>query len=325
MSLFDQRTAFKPFEYDVTQFKKAINNSFWLVDEWNFTGDVQDFKTGMSPAERNAIKNALLAISQVEVSVKKFWARLGDHIPKPEIEQVGVTFGESEVRHADAYSHLLDVLDLNADFAEVLKVPAIRNRVDYLNRLIDLSSGTEGDFPTLLAIFTLLVENTSLFSQFAVVKSFNRHRAILKDIDNVVQATQQEEQVHASFGAYLLRIMSEEMPEMFDRSFYGHLTTAMTHAYKVECDIIDWIFEAGDLPFISRESLKEFVKARINAGMRMIGTGEVFEVDQKLLAPLQWFDDELDGEVTTDFFHKRPVTYSTGSQSYQPEDLFDVK
>ena len=322
MSLFTKRAAFKPFEYDVTPFKKAINNSFWLVDEWNFTGDVQDFKTAMSPAEQNAMKNALLAISQVEVSVKKFWARLGDRIPKPEIEQVGVTFGESEVRHADAYSHLLEVLDLNHDFEGVLAVPAIRQRVDYLSRVLEMSNRSDDDFPCLLAIFTLLVENTSLFSQFAIVKSFNRHRAILKDIDNVVQATQQEEQVHAAFGAFLIQIMKEEDPQLFDRSFYGHLNAVMTHAYKVECDIIDWIFEAGDLPFISRESLKEFVKARINSGMQMIGAGDVFEVDQKLLAPLQWFDDELDGEVTTDFFHKRPVTYATGVQSYDPENLF---
>jgi ribonucleoside-diphosphate reductase beta chain len=31
-------------------------------------------------------------------------------MPKPEIGSVGATFAESEVRHQDAYSHLLEVL-----------------------------------------------------------------------------------------------------------------------------------------------------------------------------------------------------------------------
>src|SRR4051812_29389852 len=114
MGIFDKRLAFKPFEYpEILKYKDAINHSYWLVSEWNFVSDIQDFRVCLSDKERNAIKNALLAISQIEVSVKKFWGKLGDRFPKSEFDQVGITFGESEVRHADAYSHLLQVLDLN--------------------------------------------------------------------------------------------------------------------------------------------------------------------------------------------------------------------
>ena len=52
----------------------------------------------------------MLAISQIEVAVKSFWGDLYHRIPKPEIGSVGSTFAESEVRHADAYSHLLEIL-----------------------------------------------------------------------------------------------------------------------------------------------------------------------------------------------------------------------
>lgn len=75
----------------------------------------------------------MLAISQVEVSVKTFWAKLYDRLPKPELANVGMIFAESEVRHSDAYSHLLELLGLNSIFEEIEDIPALNQRVDYLN------------------------------------------------------------------------------------------------------------------------------------------------------------------------------------------------
>ena len=54
----------------------------------------------------------MLAISQIEVAVKSFWGDIYKRMPKPEIGNVGATFAESEVRHADAYSHLIQLLGL---------------------------------------------------------------------------------------------------------------------------------------------------------------------------------------------------------------------
>jgi ribonucleoside-diphosphate reductase beta chain len=157
MAIFDKRVAFKPFEYpQIIQYKEAINHSYWLVSEWNFTSDVQDFNVNLNPVERSAVKNTLLAISQIEVAVKKFWTRLGDRFPKPEFEQVGVTCGESEVRHADAYSHLLQVLNLNDDFTLLLKNPAIQGRVDYLHKYLATSQSADNkDYTKTLTLFSI--------------------------------------------------------------------------------------------------------------------------------------------------------------------------
>ena len=42
--------------------------------EFNFTTDIDDFKTKVSDKEREVIKRAMLAIAQIEVNVKTFWA-----------------------------------------------------------------------------------------------------------------------------------------------------------------------------------------------------------------------------------------------------------
>jgi ribonucleoside-diphosphate reductase beta chain len=324
MGVFDKRVVFKPFEYpEILEYKNAINHSYWLVSEWNFIGDVQDFNVRLSDIEKHVIKNALLAISQIEVSVKKFWTKLGDRFPKAEFEQVGVTFGESEVRHSDAYSHLLQVLGFNDDFAMLLQNPVIQGRVDYLTKYLKGASDNSNENYTLtLTLFSLFIENVSLFSQFVIIKSFNKYKYILKDIDNVVQATQKEEVIHAMFGMALIKIIKKEYPDWFNDEFYEKLYRACKKAYEAECNIIDWIFEKGELDFMSKDTVKEFVKNRFNESLEQIGGKRIFEVDSSILEKLKWFDEEIYAEVNTDFFHKKPVTYSKKVQAINAEDIF---
>jgi ribonucleoside-diphosphate reductase beta chain len=324
MSIFDKRTAFKPFEYpEVVEYKNAINHSYWLVSEWNFMSDIHDFSVRLTDVQRNAIKNAMLAISQIEISVKKFWTRLGDRFPKAEFEQIGVTFGESEVRHADAYSHLLEVLGLNNEFDQLLENPVIQGRVDYLKKYLTGAADNSNEKYTLtLTLFSIFIENVSLFSQFVIIKSFNKHLNCLKDIDNVVQATQKEEVIHALLGVYLIKQIQKEFPEWFNEEFYAKLYRACKKAFESECNIIDWIFEAGELDFLPKDVVKEFVKNRFNESLEMIGGKNVFEVDQEKLEQLKWFNVEILAEVNTDFFHKKPVTYSKKVKPIKAEDLF---
>lgn len=76
--------------------------------EFNFTGDIQDYRTVINDHERHVLTRAMLAISQVGVNVKRFWGELYRYFPKPEMDDVGGTFAESEVRHKDAYPLLLE-------------------------------------------------------------------------------------------------------------------------------------------------------------------------------------------------------------------------
>lgn len=324
MGVFDRRIAFKPFEYpEVVKYKQAINHSYWLVSEWNFISDIQDFKVKLTDTERDIITNALLAISQIEISVKKFWTKLGDRFPKAEFDQVGVSFGESEVRHSDSYSHLLEILGLNSEFDQLLQNPVIQGRVDYLTKYLKGASENSNENYTLtLTLFSIFIENVSLFSQFLIIKAFNKHRNLLKDIDNVVQATQKEELLHAQFGIYLISLIREEFPDWFNDHFYEKLYRACKKAYDAEVKIIDWIFESGELDFLPKELVVEFTKDRFNQSMIAIGGMPVFVVDEEKLKELQWFDEEVYAEVAVDFFHKKSTAYSKRTKAINSGDLF---
>lgn len=311
--IFEHRVRLRPYEYpDLIKYRTAIRTSRWHVEEFDFGEDVQDFKVCLNEKEKNAIKNAMLAISQIEAEgVKTFWSKVYDMFPKPEVSAVGTTFAENEQTHSESYSELLNVLGLNSEFENLLENPVISGRVNYLTKYLRNSGENAKQFYTLkLALFTLFVENVSLFGQFLVIKSFRKHKNLLKSIDNVVLSTQNDELVHAQFGIALIEIVKKENPEWFDENFYHKIELACKKAYDAEEGIIDWMFELGDLEFITAKDVKEFVKRRFNQSLVDIGGKPIFEEDIKSKERTEWFDEEIEAYIRNDFFNTKSRNYN---------------
>ncbi len=325
--IFKRRLNLKPYEYpQLDGYKEAIQHSYWLHTQYNYTSDIQDFKINVSGAERNAIKNAMLAIAQVEVAVKTFWGDLYHRLPKPEVGSVGYTFAESEVRHHDAYSHLLEILGLNAEFEKIEEIPELFQRVDYLADSVMLAkTGSDKDYALSILLFSLFIEHVSLFSQFLIIMSFNKYRNIFKGISNVIEATSKEEQIHGLFGIELINIIREEKPEWFDDKLEKRVYDACREAYRSEEIVIDWIYEQGDLDFLPKETVKEFVKNRLNSSLVSIGYKPLFDVDAVIVEQTDWFDDEIIATKHVDFFVKHNVNYTKKTRSITGDDLFADK
>lgn len=323
-NIFEKRINLKPYEYpDLYEYVNAIRHSYWIHTEFNFTSDIQDFKAQLNSVEKSAIKNTMLAISQIEVAVKSFWGDIYHKMPKPEIGSVGATFAESEVRHHDAYSHLLEILGLNEEFKALKKKPVIMRRVHYLETALKNSKSENiQEYAESILLFSLFIEHVSLFSQFLIIMAFNKHKNMLKGISNVVEATSKEEQIHGDFGIDVIKIIKKENPTWFGEEYNGKIQTICEEAYKAESDIIDWIFEEGELDFLPKAVVNEFIKKRFNDSLESIGIDKIFDVDDTLLAQTEWFDDEIIGTKHGDFFVKRSINYSKRTKSITSDDLF---
>lgn len=322
--IFQKRENLKPYEYpDLLEYKDAIRHSYWLHTEFKFTSDVQDYHVNVTDIERSAFKNAMLAIAQIEVAVKSFWGDVYKKMPKPEIGAVGSTFAESEVRHMDAYSHLLEILGLNNEFKKIHEIPALKKRIDYLNNTLLLAKdeGLEKYAESVL-LFSLFVEHVSLFSQFLIMMSFNKHKDLFKGTSNAVEATSKEEQIHGLFGIEIINIIKKEHPEWFTKDWEGRIIKFCKETYKAEEEIIDWIYESGELDFLPSRNVKEFVKHRLNNSLLSVGLPRIFEVNQVLLEETDWFDNEVIATKHTDFFNKRSINYNKRSTSVTASDLF---
>lgn len=323
-SIFEKRINYKPFEYpEVLDFTEAINKSYWVHSEVDFTADVQDFHSHLSENEKNIIKKSLLAIAQIEVAVKSFWGDLYHHLPKPEFNGLGSTFAECEFRHSEAYSRLLEVLGYNDEFTHLMKVPVIKRRVDYLGKALAF---TKSDKPKpyvfSLVLFSILIENVSLFSQFAIILSFTRFKGVMKNVSNIIGWTSIDEQIHANAGMYIVNKIREEQPELFDNKTIEEIKNIIADSIIVESDILNWIFADGELDDFSKTDLLNFMKFRADESLSNIGLDKIFNISDADYKPLAWFEEEIFANSLDDFFAKRPVDYTKHDKSISASDLF---
>src|SRR5699024_11633664 len=86
---------------------------------------------------------------------------------------VGASFSESEVRHHDAYSHLLEILGLNDEFDRIMEIPALAQLVEHLTQANKYAkTDSDRDFTLSVILFSLFIEHVSLFSQFLIIMAF---------------------------------------------------------------------------------------------------------------------------------------------------------
>lgn len=324
MSIFEEQLSRKPNLYPWTEkFIEAMHNGFWTDKEFSFKSDVQQYKTELTQQERDIIARTLSAVGQIEVAVKTFWAKLGENLPHPALQDLGYVMANTEVIHNNAYERLLSVLDMEDIFEQNLKLDFIEGRVKYLRKYTHkFYKDSKKQYLYALILFTLFVENVSLFSQFYVINWFARYKNVLKDTDQQVKYTRNEENIHALVGMKIINTIRDEHPELFDQELEERIAQEALCAYKAEGKIVDWMINGIHEDNLSAPIVKEFIKNRINNSLEQIGFKTVFNIDNSLIEPTMWFEEELLGNNMTDFFHSRPVEYSKKNQSFDEADIF---
>ena len=78
----------------------------------------------------------------------------------------------------------------------------------------------------------------------------------------------------------------------------------------------------GELEFLSKATIQEFVKNRFNNSLNNIGIANIFEIDVNLIEKTLWFDVEIKSTKEGDFFYKKSIDYSKKTKSVTEDDLF---
>jgi ribonucleoside-diphosphate reductase beta chain len=217
----------------------------------------------------------------------------------------------------------LDVLGYNNEFEQLIHVPVIAKRVAYLSdALAHTKSEDNREYLFSLILFSILIENVSLFSQFAIILSFTRFKGVMKNVSNIIAWTSVDEQVHANAGIYIVNKIKEEFPEFFDEETKSRISGIISNSIQVEAEILDWIFENGELEHITKENLLNFMKYRVDDSLQKIGLQKQFNVSESDYQPMIWFEEEVFANSLDDFFAKRPVEYTKHDKSITANDLF---
>jgi ribonucleoside-diphosphate reductase beta chain len=322
MGLFDERVAYKPFEYPeyYTEGWLKQAQAFWLHTEISMQSDIKDWKEKLNEKEKNLVGNILLGFAQTECAVSDYWTqKVVKWFPKHEIQQMAMMFGSQETVHAVAYSYLNETLKLE-DYEAFLHEPATAERFDNLIAYEGKSSVNIGKS---LAVFSAFAEGVSLYSAFAVLYSFQL-RNLLKGIGQQMKWSVRDESLHSKMGCRLFNHMRKEIPNLLEEC-RDDVITAATAMLKAEEKYIDKMFELGDIENLKAYDLKQFIRKRLNEKLQELGyfdLGQYFAFDENGAANLDWFYHLTGGHTHTDFFAVRPTDYSKANEGEDFEDIW---
>ena len=322
MGLFDERIAYKPFEYPeyYTEGWLKQAQAFWLHTEIPMSGDVKDWNESLTAKEKHLVGNILLGFAQTECAVSDYWTqKVVSWFPKHEIQQMAMMFGSQETVHAVAYSYLNETLKLE-DYEAFLHEPATAERFD---NLVAYDGNDKRGIAKSLAVFSAFAEGVSLYSAFAVLYSFQL-RNLLKGIGQQMKWSVRDESLHSRMGCQLFRHMCEE-----DKSLLEDCRDDIVDAAKIMVELeekyIDKMFEMGDIDGIKSYDLKQFIRKRTNEKLQELGyvdLGSYFSYDEEAAGNLDWFYHLTGGHTHTDFFAIRSTDYSKANEGEDFEDVW---
>ena len=319
MGLFDNRIAYKPFEYPEYYKEGWLKQAqaFWLHTEIPMSGDVKDWNEKLTDSEKNLVGNILLGFAQTECAVSDYWTqKVVGWFPKHEIQQMAMMFGSQETIHAVAYSYLNETLGLE-DFEAFLHEPATADRFD---NLVSYDGTDPIGIAKSLAVFSAFAEGVSLYSAFAVLYSFQM-RNLLKGIGQQMKWSVRDESLHSKMGCRLFNHMCEEK-ELLRKACKPHILEAAEVMIELEEKYIDKMFEMGDLENLKAEDLKQFIRKRANEKLVELGYTGIFEYDEEKAKNLDWFYHLTGGHTHTDFFAIRPTDYSKANEGEDFENIW---
>lgn len=315
MSLLDQRSTYKPFEYDQAYiFWQRQQQAHWLHTEVNMTSDVNDWKLGLTEAERSLIGHVLKGFTQFELCINEYWSsQVSQWFKKPEIQMMAHTFAAFESIHAVSYAYLNDSLGLT-DYEAFLHDPTTKAKID---RLIDTGGKSKADIARSLAIFSAFNEGVNLFSSFAILLNFKRFNK-MKGLGTIIEFSVRDESLHSEAGCWLFRTFISEYPEVWTDDMKKDIYDAARLTVSLEDDYIEQAFAGGPIEGIDKDDLKQYIRFRANTKLLDLGLKKNWKnVDMTAVSRItSFFDPMVSGTQLTDFFSGRSTNYSKGVISF---------
>lgn len=305
------------FDYpDMLKFESMQIDNFWHPNEPKVEKDLHQLKTELTPTEFHGVITTLKLFTLYELIVgKEYWlGRFSRMFPRPEFQRVASINGMTELNiHAPFYNKVNEILRLNTDefYASYVDDAALKERMDFIDKLVSVKGGLKEDLVS-LAIFSL-IEGAILYSSFAFLSHFqsngkNRLGAIVSGIS----FSTRDENCHHLAGAAAFQLAIKESKEeglLTDddiADIYKQVQEAGLVLGEHEDRIIDMIFEKGSIDGVTKVSLGNFVKSRIDLCLDNQGISKIYHIKYNPIA--KWFYQNISMPTLHDFF------VNTGSQ-----------
>ena len=309
MNLLEEREYYKPFSYPwaFENYKKQ-QQMHWLPDEVPLQDDIKDYNQKLSADERLLIDNIFRFFTQADVDVCCGYAK--HYLPtfkQPEVRMMLVSFAAMEAVHQEAYSLLLETLGKSdEEYQMFTEIQAMSDKHDYLT---DFNMRDEHEMAKTMAVYSGFTEGVQLFSSFAILLNLPRHN-LMKGMGQIVTWSIRDETLHVEGMSKLFRTFIHERPHLWTDKLKYEVYCAAERVVELEDNFIDVCFEGADIPDLTADEVKEYIRFIANRRLDQLGLEPIYDVQKN---PLTWLDTMLNAVEHMNFFEGRATEYSKAS------------
>ena len=311
--LTDERTAFKPFDYPwAYNAWLQHEQSHWLHTEVPMLEDVKDWKNKLSQNEKDFLTHIFRFFTQGDIDVAGGYVNnYLPYFPQPEVRMMLLGFAAREALHIAAYSHLIETLGMpETTYSEFLSYQEMKDKHDYV---LDLStqSGDRATTATHIAVFSAFTEGMQLFSSFIMLLNFPR-QGKMKGMGQIITWSIVDETQHAESMIKLFRTYIEENKEIWNDDLKSKIYSIAEKMVELEDKFIDLAFKMGEMPGLSAEDVKTYIRYIADRRLISLGLKGIFKVKKN---PLPWVEEMINAPTHTNFFENRATDYAKGALS----------
>jgi ribonucleoside-diphosphate reductase beta chain len=307
----------RPMVYPVffEMFKDGIRNT-WTVEEVDFSTDLVDLRSRLTPAETHLIQRlvAFFATGDSIVS-NNLVLNLYKHINSPEARLYLSRQLFEEAVHVQFYLTLLDnyVPDPDARaaaFAAVENIPSITKKaqfcmkwMDSIQKLDELRTAEERkQFLLNLICFAGCIEGLFFFAAFAYVY-FLRSRGLLNGLAAGTNWVFRDESCHLEFAFEVVNVVRSEHPGLFDESLEHDVVEMMKEAVDCELQFAEDLLSGGVAGLSVRE-MRQYLEYVADSRVVRLGMKPIFGSKNPFA-----FMELQDVQELTNFFERRVSAY----------------
>jgi ribonucleoside-diphosphate reductase beta chain len=300
------------------RYKDAIRNT-WTVEEVDFSTDLTDLRSRVTPAERHLIHRLVAFFATGDSIVgNNLVLNLYKHVNAPEARMYLSRQLYEEALHVQFYLTLLDnylpdMAEREAAFAAIDNIPSIKRKADFCFKWIDSIEGldrlaTRGDrraFVLNLVCFAACIEGLFFFAAFAYVY-FLRSKGLLHGLATGTNWVFRDESAHMAFAFQVIDTVRREEPGLFDTELEGQIVDMLHEAVECETAFAQDVLGMG-VAGLSLANLRGYLEYVADRRLESLSIAPVYGSRNPFA-----FMDLQDVQELTNFFERRVSAYQLG-------------
>ena len=305
-----------PIFYEM--YKNGIKNT-WTVDEVDFSTDLVDLNTKMTPSEKHLISRLVAFFATGDSIVgNNLVLNLYKHINSPEARLYLSRQLYEEALHVQFYLTLLDTYIPHPDeralaFKAVESIPSIQKKaqfcfkwMDSINTLDSLETPEDRrKFLMNVICFATCIEGLFFFAAFAYVY-FLRSKGLLAGLATGTNWVFRDESMHIAFANEVIQTARKEEPSLFNEQMNDMVVQMMEDAIECEMAFAEDILEHG-VAGMSLKDMRQYLEFVADQRLESLHIAPRFNVRNPF-----GFMELQDMQELANFFERRVSAYQMG-------------